>query len=114
MVDVTMLCARAQEVALKCAQVQLDYSLKSLDDVSKIISDTKGLYDKMIIDEPAVWNMSVLFGLYTGEVMIRNNDEYKDYLVDHPKTRFISFTGSRDVGLRINERASKLNGGQDN
>ena len=38
--------------------------------------------------------------------------EVGDYLVDHPKTRFISFTGSRDVGLRINERASKLNPGQ--
>lgn len=38
--------------------------------------------------------------------------EVGDYLVDHPKTRFISFTGSRDVGLRINERASKLNNGQ--
>ncbi|MBY0121851.1 L-glutamate gamma-semialdehyde dehydrogenase [Bacillus sp. S/N-304-OC-R1] len=35
-----------------------------------------------------------------------------DYLVDHPKTRFISFTGSRDVGLRIFERASKINEGQ--
>lgn len=38
--------------------------------------------------------------------------EVGDYLVDHPKTRFISFTGSRDVGLRINERASKLSPGQ--
>ncbi|WP_413365940.1 L-glutamate gamma-semialdehyde dehydrogenase [Lysinibacillus sp. 3P01SB] len=38
--------------------------------------------------------------------------EVGDYLVDHPKTRFISFTGSRDVGLRINERASVLNKGQ--
>jgi len=38
--------------------------------------------------------------------------EVGDYLVDHPRTRFISFTGSRDVGLRINERASKLNDGQ--
>ncbi|MER2108511.1 MAG: L-glutamate gamma-semialdehyde dehydrogenase [Solibacillus sp.] len=38
--------------------------------------------------------------------------EVGDYLVDHRKTRFISFTGSRDVGLRINERASKLNDGQ--
>jgi 1-pyrroline-5-carboxylate dehydrogenase len=38
--------------------------------------------------------------------------EVGDYLVDHPKTRFISFTGSRDVGLRINERAAKLNEGQ--
>ncbi|GGG18843.1 1-pyrroline-5-carboxylate dehydrogenase [Lysinibacillus alkalisoli] len=38
--------------------------------------------------------------------------EVGDYLVDHPKTRFISFTGSRDVGLRINERASKVNEGQ--
>ncbi len=38
--------------------------------------------------------------------------EVGDYLVDHPKTRFISFTGSRDVGLRINERAAKLSEGQ--
>lgn len=38
--------------------------------------------------------------------------EVGDYLVDHKDTRFISFTGSRDVGLRINERASKLNEGQ--
>ncbi|MEH7009596.1 L-glutamate gamma-semialdehyde dehydrogenase [Neobacillus niacini] len=35
-----------------------------------------------------------------------------DYLVDHPKTRFVSFTGSREVGCRINERASKVNPGQ--
>lgn len=35
-----------------------------------------------------------------------------DYLVDHPRTRFISFTGSRDVGIRINERAAKINKGQ--
>lgn len=41
-----------------------------------------------------------------------NGAEVGDYLVDHPKTRFISFTGSRDVGLRINERASKVHPGQ--
>ncbi|KQL53211.1 1-pyrroline-5-carboxylate dehydrogenase [Heyndrickxia shackletonii] len=38
--------------------------------------------------------------------------EVGDYLVDHPKTRFVSFTGSRDVGIRIYERASKVNEGQ--
>lgn len=32
--------------------------------------------------------------------------EIGDYLVDHPKTRFISFTGSKKVGLRIFNRAS--------
>ena len=31
---------------------------------------------------------------------------------EHPKTRFISFTGSRDVGLRINELAAKTQPGQ--
>lgn len=31
-----------------------------------------------------------------------------DYLVDHPRTRFVSFTGSRDVGTRIFERAAKV------
>ncbi len=30
-----------------------------------------------------------------------------DALVGHPKTRFVSFTGSRDVGLHINELAAK-------
>ncbi|MBB6454899.1 1-pyrroline-5-carboxylate dehydrogenase [Salirhabdus euzebyi] len=38
--------------------------------------------------------------------------EVGDYLVDHPRTRFISFTGSRDVGTRIFERAAKVNEGQ--
>ncbi len=35
-----------------------------------------------------------------------------DLLVAHPKTRFIAFTGSRDVGLRINELAAKTQPGQ--
>jgi 1-pyrroline-5-carboxylate dehydrogenase len=35
-----------------------------------------------------------------------------DQLVQHPKTRFIAFTGSRDVGLRINELAAKHQPGQ--
>jgi 1-pyrroline-5-carboxylate dehydrogenase len=35
-----------------------------------------------------------------------------DLLVLHPKTRFIAFTGSRDVGLRINELAAKPQKGQ--
>jgi 1-pyrroline-5-carboxylate dehydrogenase len=38
--------------------------------------------------------------------------EVGDYLTDHPRTRFISFTGSREVGTRIFERASKVNKGQ--
>jgi 1-pyrroline-5-carboxylate dehydrogenase len=35
-----------------------------------------------------------------------------DVLVQHPKTRFVSFTGSRDVGLRINELAARTQPGQ--
>jgi 1-pyrroline-5-carboxylate dehydrogenase len=35
-----------------------------------------------------------------------------DVLVEHPKTRFVAFTGSRDVGLRINELAAKHRTGQ--
>ncbi|WP_251554501.1 L-glutamate gamma-semialdehyde dehydrogenase [Neobacillus muris] len=38
--------------------------------------------------------------------------EVGDYLVDHKDTRFISFTGSREVGLRIFERSSKISKGQ--
>lgn len=38
--------------------------------------------------------------------------EVGEYLVEHPKTRFISFTGSRAVGCRIYERAAKVQKGQ--
>lgn len=33
-------------------------------------------------------------------------------IVEHPKTRFIAFTGSRDVGLEIHERSAKTQSGQ--
>src|SRR5271170_3831372 len=33
-------------------------------------------------------------------------------IVEHPKTRFIAFTGSRDVGLDIHEKAAKTQPGQ--
>lgn len=35
-----------------------------------------------------------------------------DTIVDHPSTRLIAFTGSKEVGLRICERAARLNDGQ--
>ncbi len=43
---------------------------------------------------------------------VASGAEAGDYLIDHPKTRFISFTGSMEVGLRIIERAAKTNPGQ--
>lgn len=38
--------------------------------------------------------------------------EMGDYLVEHPRIRFISFTGSKEVGLGINEKAAKHQPGQ--
>lgn len=35
-----------------------------------------------------------------------------DALVDHPRTRFVNFTGSKEVGLRIAERSAKVQDGQ--
>lgn len=35
-----------------------------------------------------------------------------DALVNHPQTRFISFTGSREVGIGVFEKASKVHPGQ--
>jgi 1-pyrroline-5-carboxylate dehydrogenase len=35
-----------------------------------------------------------------------------DTLVAHPKTRFVTFTGSRDVGIHINELAARVQPGQ--
>jgi 1-pyrroline-5-carboxylate dehydrogenase len=35
-----------------------------------------------------------------------------DYIVQHPQTRFIAFTGSKEVGLRINQEAAAPREGQ--
>jgi 1-pyrroline-5-carboxylate dehydrogenase len=35
-----------------------------------------------------------------------------DVVVDHPRTRYVAFTGSKEIGLRINERAAKHQEGQ--
>ncbi|MCP5115479.1 MAG: aldehyde dehydrogenase family protein, partial [bacterium] len=41
-----------------------------------------------------------------------SGSEIGDTLVEHPKTRFISFTGSKEVGLRINQLAATPQSGQ--
>ncbi|MFQ5630849.1 MAG: L-glutamate gamma-semialdehyde dehydrogenase [bacterium] len=41
-----------------------------------------------------------------------SGSEIGDYIVEHPKTRFIAFTGSMEVGLRVNELAAKKSEGQ--
>jgi 1-pyrroline-5-carboxylate dehydrogenase len=41
-----------------------------------------------------------------------SGSEIGDAIVEHPLTRFISFTGSKEVGLRVNERAAKTAPGQ--
>ncbi len=38
--------------------------------------------------------------------------EIGDYLVEHPKTRFVAFTGSMEVGLGIYEKCGKVSDGQ--
>ncbi|TNF09121.1 MAG: L-glutamate gamma-semialdehyde dehydrogenase, partial [Bacillota bacterium] len=38
--------------------------------------------------------------------------EIGDYIVNHPKIRFISFTGSKEVGISIYEKAAKVHKGQ--
>ncbi len=38
--------------------------------------------------------------------------EFGSAVVEHPKTRFIAFTGSKAVGLEIHERAAKTQPGQ--
>ncbi len=44
--------------------------------------------------------------------LVASGAEAGDYLVKHPLTRFISFTGSMDVGLRINKLAAEVQPGQ--
>jgi 1-pyrroline-5-carboxylate dehydrogenase len=53
-------------------------------------------------------------GLPAGVVnfMTGSGAEVGDVVVDHPKIRYVAFTGSKEVGLRINERAARVNEGQ--
>jgi 1-pyrroline-5-carboxylate dehydrogenase len=41
-----------------------------------------------------------------------SGSEIGDGLVDHPRTRFVNFTGSKEVGLRIAQRAAVVHPGQ--
>ena len=45
-------------------------------------------------------------------LLVGSGSAVGDVLVRHPRTRFVAFTGSRDVGLRINELAAKPQPGQ--
>ena len=52
------------------------------------------------------------FPPHSFSLLVGSGAEVGDVLVEHPKTRFVSFTGSRDVGLRINQLAAKPQKGQ--
>ena len=53
-------------------------------------------------------------GMPSGVVnfMTGSGAEVGDVVVDHPLTRYVAFTGSKEIGLRINERAAKVYEGQ--
>jgi 1-pyrroline-5-carboxylate dehydrogenase len=53
-------------------------------------------------------------GLPPGVVnfMTGSGAEVGDVVVDHPKTRYVAFTGSKEIGLRVNERAARVHEGQ--
>ncbi len=53
-------------------------------------------------------------GLPTGVLtyLPGSGGEIGDTIVEHPQVRFITFTGSMEIGLRINERAAKVAPGQ--
>jgi 1-pyrroline-5-carboxylate dehydrogenase len=75
--------------------------------VLKPSSDTPGVaHAFMSVAEEAGMPPGVV-NLITGA-----GSEVGDPLVDHPRIRFIAFTGSMEVGLRINERAAKPSPGQ--
>jgi len=69
-------------------------------------------------DSPAIaaFFMEILFaaGLPPGVVnfVTGSGASVGDPIVQHPKTRFVAFTGSKEVGLHINEEAARPRSGQ--
>jgi 1-pyrroline-5-carboxylate dehydrogenase len=51
------------------------------------------------------------FPSYSFSLLVGSGAVVGDTLIEHPKTRFIAFTGSKEVGLRINELAAKTQKG---
>ncbi|HVB54341.1 MAG TPA: L-glutamate gamma-semialdehyde dehydrogenase [Candidatus Acidoferrales bacterium] len=64
----------------------------------------------------AAWLVQLFFnlGLPPGVInlLTGRGSVIGDALVDHPQVRFVAFTGSREVGIRIFERASRVHPGQ--
>ncbi|HUY55116.1 MAG TPA: L-glutamate gamma-semialdehyde dehydrogenase [Candidatus Nanopelagicaceae bacterium] len=64
----------------------------------------------------AAWlaNIFVELGLPPGVLTLLSGrgEVVGEALVDHPQIRFVAFTGSREVGVRIYERASRVHPGQ--
>jgi 1-pyrroline-5-carboxylate dehydrogenase len=64
----------------------------------------------------AAWLVDVLaeLGLPAGVInlLTGHGELVGEALVDHPRIRFVAFTGSREVGVRIYERGSKVQPGQ--
>ncbi|HYO81563.1 MAG TPA: L-glutamate gamma-semialdehyde dehydrogenase [Bryobacteraceae bacterium] len=52
------------------------------------------------------------FPPHSFSLLVGSGAEVGDVLVEHPRTRFVSFTGSREVGLRVNELAARPQKGQ--
>jgi 1-pyrroline-5-carboxylate dehydrogenase len=75
--------------------------------VIKPSSDTPTIAAKFVEVLRAAGFPGRAFSLVTG-----SGSAIGDVLVTHPKTRFVSFTGSKEVGLRINELAAKPQPGQ--
>jgi 1-pyrroline-5-carboxylate dehydrogenase len=64
----------------------------------------------------AAWLVEIFLGLGLPpgvlNLLTGKGEVIGEALVDHPQIRFIAFTGSREVGVRIYERASKVHPGQ--
>jgi 1-pyrroline-5-carboxylate dehydrogenase len=75
--------------------------------VLKPSSDTPAIAHRFVEALEAAGMPPGVVNLLTGP-----GGEIGDRVVDHPRIRFVAFTGSRDVGLRINERAAKSQPGQ--
>ena len=64
----------------------------------------------------AAWLVEILHGVGVPQgalsLLTGRGEVAGEALVDHPEVRFIAFTGSKEVGIRIYERASKVQPGQ--
>ena len=124
-------CSCSQELAEKAIQganeafkkwsvTPLEERARALRKLARLVEENRYYIDAWNVEESgknwgeADGELCEKAGIPAGVVnyIPGSGSDIGDFIVEHPLTRFINFTGSKEIGCRINEHAAKISKGQ--